>query len=195
MRKALSSAGVLVALLAAVPANAAPIINYNTAAADGSFTASFENASPSASFNDLFTPFTVAVGGYLSATLTTIGIFPKNDVDFTLAQFNGAGGFIPLTITKSPLTSGNKTNPDGLEFGIVAGQPIGPGTYQLQVKGTAPGTGGNGSYAGTVSFAAGAVPEPSTWAVMILGFGAVGFAMRRQRSRNNVKVSYRLAHA
>lgn len=29
----------------------------------------------------------------------------------------------------------------------------------------------------------GAVPEPGTWAMMLLGFGAVGFAARRQRSR------------
>ncbi|WP_339691061.1 PEPxxWA-CTERM sorting domain-containing protein [uncultured Parasphingorhabdus sp.] len=34
-----------------------------------------------------------------------------------------------------------------------------------------------------------AVPEPSTWAFMIFGFGAIGGAMRRQR-KANVKVSY-----
>jgi hypothetical protein len=28
-----------------------------------------------------------------------------------------------------------------------------------------------------------AVPEPSTWAMMLLGFGAIGFAMRRSRRR------------
>jgi hypothetical protein len=28
----------------------------------------------------------------------------------------------------------------------------------------------------------GSVPEPSTWAMMLVGFGALGFAMRRQRS-------------
>lgn len=32
------------------------------------------------------------------------------------------------------------------------------------------------------SAATGAVPEPSTWAMMLLGFGAVGFAMRRRRN-------------
>lgn len=35
----------------------------------------------------------------------------------------------------------------------------------------------------------GAVPEPATWAFMIIGFGAIGGAMRRQR-KANVKVSY-----
>lgn len=28
----------------------------------------------------------------------------------------------------------------------------------------------------------GAVPEPATWALMILGFGAVGYAMRRRKA-------------
>lgn len=39
------------------------------------------------------------------------------------------------------------------------------------------------------NFAVAAVPEPATWAFMILGFGAIGGAMRRQR-KANVKVSY-----
>jgi hypothetical protein len=37
---------------------------------------------------------------------------------------------------------------------------------------------------------AGAVPEPATWAMMILGFGAVGFAMRR---RKQAKLTFRRA--
>jgi hypothetical protein len=32
-----------------------------------------------------------------------------------------------------------------------------------------------------------AVPEPGTWMLMLLGFGAIGFAMRRRR---NVRVSF-----
>jgi hypothetical protein len=36
----------------------------------------------------------------------------------------------------------------------------------------------------------GAVPEPSTWLMMILGFGLVGGAMRAQKRRENVTVRY-----
>ena len=37
--------------------------------------------------------------------------------------------------------------------------------------------------------AAGAVPEPSTWAMMLIGFGGMGFMMRR-KSKVATKVSY-----
>ncbi|GAA0486979.1 hypothetical protein GCM10009096_32270 [Parasphingorhabdus litoris] len=45
----------------------------------------------------------------------------------------------------------------------------------------------------SVQLAVGSVPEPATWAFMILGFGAIGGAMRRQKNaarKANVKVSY-----
>jgi hypothetical protein len=35
----------------------------------------------------------------------------------------------------------------------------------------------------SVRAAQGAVPEPATWAMMLLGFGGVGFAMRRARPK------------
>ena len=34
-----------------------------------------------------------------------------------------------------------------------------------------------------------AVPEPATWAMMLLGFGAIGFGMRRRRS-DTVRVRF-----
>ncbi|WP_344698540.1 FxDxF family PEP-CTERM protein [Sphingomonas limnosediminicola] len=41
---------------------------------------------------------------------------------------------------------------------------------------------GQGHYAGTAEFTpVAAVPEPATWAMMLLGFGVVGFSMRRKR--------------
>lgn len=35
------------------------------------------------------------------------------------------------------------------------------------------------------------VPEPSTWALMLLGFGATGFAMRRSRKVPESRVRFR----
>ncbi|NJC05352.1 hypothetical protein GGQ97_001145 [Sphingomonas kaistensis] len=43
-----------------------------------------------------------------------------------------------------------------------------------------------GGSVGTVQTPIGAVPEPSTWAMMLLGFGAIGASMRRRRSVNAV---------
>jgi len=47
----------------------------------------------------------------------------------------------------------------------------------------------NGSYGGALTFIPGGIPEPMTWAMMILGFAAVGFAMRR-RNEEVARVRY-----
>jgi hypothetical protein len=39
----------------------------------------------------------------------------------------------------------------------------------------------NGVRVSTGALTTGAVPEPATWAMMLIGFGGIGFAMRRQR--------------
>ncbi|TCJ39503.1 PEPxxWA-CTERM sorting domain-containing protein [Parafrankia sp. BMG5.11] len=44
-----------------------------------------------------------------------------------------------------------------------------------------------------VSAGPGAVPEPATWAMMLFGFGAVGFGMRRRRSRDYSQARVRYA--
>jgi hypothetical protein len=38
-----------------------------------------------------------------------------------------------------------------------------------------------GSYQGGLTFNASAVPEPATWAMMLVGFGAIGAAARSRR--------------
>lgn len=50
--------------------------------------------------------------------------------------------------------------------------------YKLTVTGVTPDP-GNAQY--TAQLTANAVPEPATWAMMLAGFGFIGFAMRRQR--------------
>jgi hypothetical protein len=56
---------------------------------------------------------------------------------------------------------------------------FGPGNFNtITVNGVSR---GNGSYGGQGTLVPRAVPEPATWAMMLLGFGAIGFSMRRRR--------------
>jgi len=52
------------------------------------------------------------------------------------------------------------------------------------------GTGNTLGFSGVTFGSQGAVPEPATWAMMLLGFGMVGFAMRK---RSNVRTTVRYA--
>ena len=57
------------------------------------------------------------------------------------------------------------------------------GTFTLTVDNfTVSGTDVNTPITGFIQAAVTGVPEPATWAMMLLGFGGVGFAMRRRRS-------------
>ena len=63
------------------------------------------------------------------------------------------------------------------------------GQFSLSLKDATFGTPGSANIKGKFTLLAPSVPEPSTWALMILGFGVVGFMMRSSR-RQNVNVSY-----
>ena len=54
--------------------------------------------------------------------------------------------------------------------------------FSIDFGGTANQTGFDDITFGSATPGGGAVPEPGTWAMMLLGFGAVGFAMRRRKS-------------
>ena len=53
------------------------------------------------------------------------------------------------------------------------------GTYTLLIQGN---NTGPGSLGGTVTINPASVPEPATWAMMLLGFGAIGWQLRRRRT-------------
>jgi len=57
--------------------------------------------------------------------------------------------------------------------GSFASQGVTPGTYVWKW--------GQGDHADSLTLNIGGVPEPATWALMILGFGGAGSAMRRAR--------------
>jgi hypothetical protein len=61
----------------------------------------------------------------------------------------------------------------------VVGVGLAAGTYRVTLNGTAPA--GGGVFTGSITATPTAVPEPGTWALMLLGFGGIGFALRRTR--------------
>lgn len=100
-------------------------------------------------------------------------------------SLQGGGGitFAAVLLNNTPFDlSGNK------RFGEVFDVPAtGKNTLDVYYNTTA-----GSRFTGEVSFAAGPVPEPATWALMLLGVGFVGFAMRRQQ-KNNVRAAISFA--
>lgn len=91
--------------------------------------------------------------------------------------------FAPININATGFGFGNFGGPD-LFNGSRTNPMFKLGTFNLIQANTGAGTGGGVL---RISQAAAAVPEPGTWAMMILGFGLVGGTMRR---RTKVRVSY-----
>ncbi len=117
------------------------------------------------SFTDTFSfnlP-TGRVGSSVTSSDTT------NALVFSGFTFNGVNGMIGPT-------------PAGLPSGGITAQFVTSGGQQeLVIKGSG---GPAASFGGTVNFAPipGGVPEPASWALMIIGFGSAGAMLRRRRA-------------
>ena len=116
---------------------------------------------------------TNTLAGLYSITLTT----SSPAVDFTSAIVSGLGG--PYNLVE--------INDDGINefWRLVNPITLDPSTYMLTINGN---NSGAGSLGGSITIRPaavpnpqGAIPEPSTWMMMLIGFGAVGFAMRRRQ--------------
>ena len=65
--------------------------------------------------------------------------------------------------------------PESDPFDLAAGQ------YTLSLSGITGGVGGSATYSGTIhAHYTAAVPEPSTYALMMLGLASIGFVARRR---------------
>jgi hypothetical protein len=128
--------------------------------------------------NFLFTIGNTGLGsGSLSSSLSG-ALGSSTDLDFLSIVFNnGFSNFVvPISIIGTTEFAGISNVP------VIAGQL---NTLSVQYRSR-----GNGSYGGNLTFTPNAaVPEPMTWMMMILGFAAVGFTMRR-REKQNVRVRY-----
>ena len=139
---------------------------------------------PSGQFNDLY-DFTIPQNGIGSGSVTTTvtvdGVGGPNDLDISSVLVNGLAA---TPVYRDAL--GNICTTPGVgtcgatetfainNVPITANQP-----NEISISGFSR---GNGSYGGNATFIpTAAVPEPATWAMMLFGFGAMGFALRRRR--------------
>ena len=132
------------------------------------------------SFIDDFT-FTVADDGSGTGTISTgttvLAVSP--DLDFTSITFNG---------TNIPITRLTSNAQDFIELASIANVPIIGGVLNhLIVSGVSTNP---SSYAGTLTFTPNAIPEASTWTMMMLGFGAMGGSIRYKRRKAAAAAPY-----
>lgn len=146
----------------------------------GPISASFGRSGlGSGNFMDTFL-FTIDQNGLGSGSITTIlsGLpMSATDLDFTSVVFNnGMMDFVVNTTTGA------------IEQGGLANVPITFGTQNsLTVNYLSR---GSGSYGGTLAFSPEAIPEPATWGMLLIGFGALGMVVRRRKQKTSVGYAF-----
>jgi hypothetical protein len=176
MRKLLIAATGAAALAFASGASAATIV---VGATSGIGSTTTNNTNPLQS-TVTWTTNTFPSGnfsGWLEFTNDTLGLYQVVVSTSTpgaiigSASLDGTGGGLPHLGS----ITGNLTN--SLTLGPIS--PVAAGAYRFTFGGSAPATGG--VVTGNLTFQLIPVPEPATWAMMLVGFAGIGFAMRRRR--------------
>jgi len=131
-----------------------------------SITAVFFNSfTAKTTFDDIYT-FTIPQTGEGSGSISTSFSSSKNKLTITDLIVNGVSYVVPSSGSGQSLT--------------LNGVPIIANVLNtIEVKGFVKKT---GTYSGTVTFNATAVPEAATWGMMLGGFAMIGAAMRRRRT-------------
>jgi hypothetical protein len=184
----------------AVPAHAQYLVDTGT-------NTSFENnwsLDPAQSLAGSFTLTSAAtitsVEGYFSypgratISIATNGTLPSNGTrlysgTLTTGQTAGFDGLFGQNWT---LAAGTYwlifESLDGQSMPDIAANPL--AGYAFTYQGdwlNGPGLNVAARIGGTYGVTGGAVPEPATWAMMLIGFGATGFALRRGRPAAQVR--------
>ncbi|WP_293977301.1 PEPxxWA-CTERM sorting domain-containing protein [Sphingomonas sp.] len=88
---------------------------------------------------------------------------------------SGSLGQVAFSLLDTTITSGNLAETGDLFFGVQSD------TAFKRIEFRAPGSASFGFDNVTYASAAAAVPEPVTWAMMVVGFGAIGASLRGRR--------------
>jgi hypothetical protein len=195
------------ALAAGMMASAAP-----AHATDFSFTGNFATANDVALFNfsvGAASTVTLRTWSYAGGVNAAGDVIARGGFDPILALFDSTGAFIDQNDDGGFNVAADSVS--GNHFDTFFSSVLAPGNYTVSVmafSNFANGPNLSDGFWGTGSFGSrdthwafdvlnvnsavvqdGAVPEPATWLLMILGFGAIGGAMRN-RQRQNVTVRY-----
>ena len=166
--KVIATAALAVSAMSATSANAATLLVNYTPTTDVSKPFSFNvDSNP--------TPLATSTGAFLTSITNATGQYlGRTSVDFFSLS---SGGLFGLYYGAQAYS------------GTTAAPTILTGTYNALHN-------NNIAQAGIVTISAmdGAVPEPATWAMMLAGVGAMGFAMRRSNRKFDAKIK-RMASA
>ena len=179
IRSTVLIAAAAAATLVAMPANAAVYlfsVSGPGASASGNIT-TVDGTNGSAVTAVTGTVSYAGVNGGGPFTMTTLSSYAAaTNRYYTSGPFADFGGISFNTNTGGAFNlGGGGTGPSGLVINTAVLNPIG--------------------YAGVLgstsvdTVATSAVPEPATWAMMLLGFGILGFGMRSRR-KQSVRVTY-----
>ncbi len=183
MRKLLL-AGAIAATSIGTAASAAVVVTYPNGQTvtlttndgvtySGQFRAAVDGFVPSGdpSFSATFN-FNVPASGRVSIAAISIATSAASNIDFTSSFLDGT---TPFTISNG-----------AVDTAVVSSILLSPGAHSFTLSGllNTPSGIGNAGFGGDISFTLGqGVPEPTSWALFILGFGMIGGTMRRHTAR------------
>lgn len=203
------------ALVAAAPATAAPVFgSFSLTSFGGSYVGGTADTATGLDFGSAFgntgngfgTNGTALVGNATGSFAGLDGTF-ASIADIALGAvanptssnpFISFGANSPISLnfsnaayTRSPL--GTSVTISGVATflnGVAADTNTGNFSLSVSSQGGSP-TATNFTFTGNASAdAVAAVPEPATWAMMLVGFGGIGFAMRRRKSKVTTNVAF-----